>query len=288
MDMTGWPPPAPVPAPAPAPPAPLPAAAMRPAAVPAATAHGPPTKRQRTDQSPRENNPLEQAQSDLKKDKVLEFKNASEQQYKHKIASRDSLNSELTKAKDTVKKVKKDLEDLRRKVSAKEKLEKEAIAKRDKLEAAWTEARCDIQTLIDRRCSGRPNEPLDGIYVDLVEYFDLDTLIKQVFDGRKEESMIYVGTAEGPGVKAAKGRKKDHDKTFGNAGDKNSAIMRLIHVTDYAHAGGTEKQCIRFLKDHAENKNQINFVGNSKAGGGGIHKGKPYHFIYIYYTPQQK
>ena len=260
----------------------------RSAPAPAATAREPPTKRQRTEQSPGENNPLEQAQSDLKKDKVLEFKGASEQQYQHKITSRDSLDSDLTKARATVTDLETELGILRKEVKAKEKLEKEAIAERDKLQAAWAAAKRDIQTLKDRKCTGRTNEPLDGIYVDLVGQFKLDEKIRDVFDAKKKKSPIYVGTAEGPGVNAAKRRKHSHDKTYGIRGNNNSAIMRLIHVTDYAHAGEAEQYCIRQLKAYAKVKKQPKDVKNENVGGGGIHKGKPYHFIYIYYTPQEK
>merc|ERR1711939_92961 len=59
-------------------------------------------------------------------------------------------------------------------------------------------------------------EPLDGIYEDLVGPFQLATKIEEVFNVRKPNSPIYVGTAAGPGKAHAVSRKNDHDAKWGN------------------------------------------------------------------------
>ncbi len=258
----------------------------------------PPTKRQRTAQQhdqaapANNNNNLEQlastAQDDLSQEGIPQFRGASGRQIeeipKEQTTRREQIQGYTTENN----KLKSMLRPLKKRVAELETTIENNEAEIAELRTATDKARQDLATLDRRKCTGRTNEPLDGIYVDLVGQFNLDEKIKQVFDAKKRKTPIYVGTAEGPGVKAAKGRKKVHDKSFGNRGNNNSAIMRLIYVTDHAHAGDAEKYCIRQLRAYAEHKKQPKDVQNRSGGGTGIHEGNPYHFIYIYYTPQEK
>ena len=258
----------------------------------------PASKRQRTAHpnsraAPANNNMnLEQlasmAQDNLSQEGIPQFEGASKKQ-SEEIPKEQARRTEQIQGYATENtELKNELRPLTKRVAELEKTIKNNEAEIAKLRTATEKAKLDLATLKRRKCKGRTNEPLDGIYVDLVGQLILDEKIRDVFDAKKKKSPIYVGTAEGPGVDAARGRKDSHDKTFGIAGDNNSAIMRLIHVTDHAHAGAAEKLCIRQLRAYAEKKNQYEDVKNESAGGTGIREGKPYHFIYIYYTPQEK
>jgi hypothetical protein len=260
----------------------------------------PALKRQRTAQPNNQaapannNNNLEQlasmAQDHLSQEGILRFERASRNQIEEITKEQARRKDQIRGCTDEINELNKELKPLIKTVAGLEKKIGDATATKKKLAEAKNAAELDLATLNRRKCKGRPNdsEPLDGIYVDLVGQFNLDKKIRDVFDAKKKKSPIYVGTAEGPGVNAAKGRKESHDKTYGIRGNNNSAIMRLIHVTDYAHAGEAEQYCIRQLRTYAKEKKQVKDVRNRSGGGEGIHRGPPYHLIYIYYTPQEK
>ena len=147
----------------------------------------PPTKRQRTAQQhdqaapANNNNNLEQlastAQDDLSQEGIPQFEGASKKQSeeipKEQTARREQIQGYTTENN----KLKSMLRPLKKRVSELEKTIENNEAEIAELRTATDKARQDLATLDRRKCTGRTNEPLDGIYVDLVGQFNLDEKI---------------------------------------------------------------------------------------------------------------
>ena len=197
------------------------------------------------------------------------------------LESKKSLNkSNAQTAKREREKLEKELKALQREALRK----KKAIAAKKNDERKYKQEAAILKN--EEKClEGRKinKEPLNGIYEDLVGPYQLARKIEEVFNMRKPNSPIYVGTAAGPGKAHAVTRKREHDKKWG----KRGGIMRLIQVTEHADAADAEKAGIKALNDVAEINKKTRDVQNQSAGGEGIRANAPYHFVYIYYVPKK-
>ena len=222
----------------------------------------------------------EQARTALQQGGVVPYADARKDQLAA-LENKKSLNKNSAKNTNAKgKRLQDELKDLHRQVRAKNReiAENNKDKNKHKKEAA-------VLTREESRLTGRKinKEPLDGIYEDLVGPYELAAKIEQVFNVRKPNSPIYVGTAAGPGKAHAVSRKREHDAKWGKSG----GIMRLIQVTEYAEAAQAEKAGIEALQQLAKLKKKSKDVQNKVAGGGGIHDNAPCHFVYIYYVPKK-
>ena len=61
----------------------------------------------------------------------------------------------------------------------------------------------------------------------------------------------------------------------------------MILVTGHEEAATAETSAIKHLKIYARSQKKQSELKNIKPGGEGIARGKPYHFVYVFYTPKR-
>jgi len=148
----------------------------------------------------------EQARTALREGSVVQYDGARKDQ-SMALESKKTLNKNKAQtAKLDKTQLEKDLKALQREVLRK----KKAIAAKKNDERKYKQEAAILKN--EEKClEGRKinKEPLNGIYEDLVGPYQLTRKIEKVFNMRKPNSPIYVGTAAGPGKAHAVSRKRE-------------------------------------------------------------------------------